>query len=191
MKRLGRLAAVGVIWLTILGATITPRALAGVQYRDLNAVASIFAQRSVVARCMTQDEKDSPFSYNAWGYVLMPTGKQRAEQLDTKVCLGARGVNDASIPRWQRALGVMVLIHESYHLRRWGYAGDEAKVQCQAIRHWKVAARLMGASEEAVAELWPWALAAHYEEANLVDWFGNFPYRYDACQVPWLEPDLP
>lgn len=160
----------------------------------LNEVASIYAQRPVEAWCYSFDEEDAPAAVGAWGYVLVPLAQQTEMHLDNKVCIGALAVNQKNVPAWQRAIGVATLVHESYHLRKWGAAGNEAKVECKAIRHWKDAARMLGATEETVAELWPYALAEHYELANYLDvWNQTRPYFDPSCDVPPLfieeEPD--
>ena len=64
------------------------------------------------------------------------------------------------VPAWQRAAGVLVLVHEAYHVRRWAGRWNEAKVECRAIREFKKAAVLLGASRELANELLPSALAA-------------------------------
>jgi hypothetical protein len=33
------------------------------------------------------------------------------------LCAGAAAVTDTAVPAWQRATGVVVLVHESFHLR--------------------------------------------------------------------------
>lgn len=176
-----------ILLFAFLALLIPATSMGEFQDQKLNAVASIFAQRPVVARCMEPDEQDSPDSLGAWGYVRVPAGKQTKEQLDADLCRAAQTLNDPSVSPYLRAMSVLVLVHESYHLRRWGGSGSEAKVECRAIRHWGVGARLLGATEETVAALWPYALAAHYEETNLVSWTtGEHPYRDDSCDVPSL-----
>lgn len=171
----------------LLAAIALPAAAAPTWYTSpaLVAASSWLAQRDVGVRCYASEEPDSPWGHDAWGYVRKPLGKARLAHLDGRLCAGALEVNGA-LPDWQRALGVLVLTHESYHLRRWGAAGDEAKVECRAIRHWRVVARRLGATEPTIAELWPSALAAHYELAGYVDWFGDKPYEDPTCDVPPL-----
>lgn len=141
----------------------------------------------MVALCYAAGEANSPESFGAWGYVKKPLGKQKAMHLDPEICAGASDVNTGD--PFMRALSVLVVVHESYHLRRWGAAADEAKVECMAVRHWKVGAAMLGATPESIAELWPYALVAHYELSNLSDWFGNKPYYQEDCQVPPLRND--
>src|SRR5664279_2050835 len=40
-----------------------------------------------------------------------------------------------------KALAVLPLVHESYHVRRWSWRLDEARVECEAIRHFRVRVR--------------------------------------------------
>ena len=56
---------------------------------------------------------------------------------------------------------MLVLVHEAYHVRRWAGRWDEAKVERRAIREFKKAAVLLGASRELANELLPYALAVH------------------------------
>jgi hypothetical protein len=159
---------------------------ASTRSKQLDAVTTWLAMRPVGVKCYGRDEKDAPWSYGAWGYVVKPVGQSKFAHLDVQICAGALDVN-GDLPAWQRALGVSVVTHESYHLRRWGAAGNEAKVECQAIRHWKVVARRLGATEETVTELWPSALAAHYELAEFQNWMtGERPYYDPDCEVPPL-----
>lgn len=168
-----------------------PPAKATTRSPALDAFASKFAMRPVAVRCYEAVEKDSPWGYGAWGYVMKPTGKARFTAIDSRICAGFLNVNDTSLPRWQRALGVGVLTHEAYHLRRWGGNQNEAKTECKAVRHWKTAARIAGATEETVEDLWPTALASHYRLAEYVSWIdGSRPYYDPNCEVPPLF-DLP
>lgn len=178
-----------VVLLAVAAALVAVSTAEGVRQRPkLAAIASVFAERPVGVKCYLPGDESSPDGFGAWGYVWKPTGKARYMHLDAPVCEGALRINDPLVPAWQRALGPGVLIHEAYHLRRWGLAGNEAAVECKAIRHWKVGARMLGATEETVAQLWPYALAEHYELANYVDVFdaGNRPYYDPSCNVPPL-----
>lgn len=178
--------------LVILGwALLSAPAYAYTTDQRLDQFASIFAMREVEVYCYDKLEAGSPYLEGAWGYVYIPLARQTAAHLDGRLCEGALRVNDTSLPRWQRTLGVAVIVHESYHLRRWGAAGNEAKVQCKTIRNFKVAARLLGATEETVEDLWPMALAVHYRLAGYRDWTGRRPYYDPKCQVPhYLPPEV-
>jgi hypothetical protein len=80
-----------------------------------------------------------------------------------------------------------VLVHEAYHIRRWKWRRDEAKVECQATRHFAIGAELLGASPELANDLLPYALAAHARMARL------YPEYYDrTCKLPlWALPMSP
>jgi hypothetical protein len=107
--------------------------------------------------------------------------------LHPALCAGALAVADPGVPVWQRAMGVLVLVHEAYHLRRWAWRRNEARVECQAIRHFRVGARLLGASPELANELLPVALAAH---ARMVKLFPE--YNDPTCKLPlWALPFTP
>jgi hypothetical protein len=156
----------------------------------LASVASTFAQRPVAVRCYEPLEDDSPSGEGAWGYVIQPLGWASFLALDERLCEGALNVNNSALPIWERALGVLVLTHESYHLRRWGAAGNEAKVECRAIRHWRVSAKMLGASDAAIDEIWPFALASHYHLTEFMLADGTRPYYDENCVVPplWSPP---
>jgi hypothetical protein len=126
----------------------------------------------------------APNPQRAWGYTDMIT---EYIVLHPTLCAGAVAVSDRLIPQWQRATGVLVLVHEAYHLRRWKWRRNEAKVECQAIRHFRRAAQLLGASSELANDLLPFALAAH---ARMVTLFPE--YRDPHCKLPlWTLPMAP
>lgn len=101
------------------------------------------------------------------------------------LCAGARHVADADVPAWQRAAGVLALVHESYHLRRWRYRRDEGHVMCAAIHQFTFAAELLGASSADANDLLPFALALHLRTVQL-----NPLYRPRSCRLPvWRPPD--
>ena len=170
----------------IVALVLSSQAYAWTQYEAINEVSSTFAMRPVGAKCYAREEPDSPWGYGAWGYVNTPLRTQGFSHLDERLCAGALAVNDETLPTWQRALGVLVVVHEAYHLRRWSAAGSEAKVECKTIRHWKVAARMFGATEETVEDLWPSALASHYRLTTYQDFMGEQPYYDPTCKVPPL-----
>jgi hypothetical protein len=84
-----------------------------------------------------------------------------------------------------KALAVVTLVHESYHVRRWSWRLDEARVQCQAIRHFRVAVRVLGGSQQLAERLFPLGLAWH-------DKITRTPlYHLASCRVPGLTPSAP
>ena len=96
-------------------------------------------------------------------------------------------VSDPELPLWQRAVGTLVLVHEALHLRHWKWRLSKAKVECQAIRRFTVAAQLLGASPELANELLPFALAAHQRMVTLFRGYGD-----RGCKLPlWRLPMTP
>ena len=158
---------------------------------ELERVASIFALRDAEVRCPSTDEwigdpvwGNGPNPARAWGYTDM-IGDYIV--LHPALCAGALAVSDATLPLWQRATGVLVLVHEAYHLRRWSGRRSEAKVECQAIRHFKIGAERLGASQPLTNDLLAYALAAH---ERMVTLFPN--YRDRKCKLPlWELPMSP
>jgi hypothetical protein len=157
----------------------------------LEGVASHFAMRSAEVRCPSMDEwvgdpiwGAAPNPSRAWGYTDMI---DEHIVLHPALCAGALAVSDPLIPPWQRATGTLVLVHEAYHLRRWQWRRNEAKVECHAIRHFVAGAQLLGASPDLANELLPFALAAH---ARMVTLFPE--YRDRRCRLPlWALPMTP
>jgi hypothetical protein len=149
----------------------------------VNQVSAVYSLGSGEVRCPSteewQNDADAWFSY-AYTNLL---GNYAV--LSPAVCAGALGVGTAETPDWQEALGVIVLVHESFHLRKWRWRRNEAKVECQAMAHFQDAAVRLGASLEHASELYPYALAMH---SNLVR---NFPeYRDRKCVLPvWNLPE--
>ena len=157
----------------------------------IEQVASIFALRPVEVRCPTMEEwvtdpiwGTATNPQRAWGYTDMVNDFSVIHPL---LCAGAGAVTDTAVPAWQRATGALVLVHESYHLRHWSGRNGEAKVECQAIRHFRQSAELLGASAELANDLLPYGLAAH---ARMVRLYPN--YRDQACKLPlWTLPMQP
>jgi hypothetical protein len=77
-----------------------------------------------------------------------------------------------------KALAVLALIHESYHVRHWAWRLNEAHVECQAIRHFRVGVRVLGGSQQLADRLFPLALTWH----NLIT--QNPSYYLASCELP-------
>ena len=174
-----------------VGLLAAPRAFAYDRPPLLERVASYFALGPAEVRCPSLEEWTSdpiwgtaPNPQRAWGYTDMLNDHI---VLHPALCAGALAVSDPSLPAWQRATGALVLVHEAYHLRRWAWRRSEAKVECQAIRHFTTGAEQLGASPQLANDLLPYALAAH---TRMVKLFPN--YRDRSCKLPlWLLPMSP
>jgi hypothetical protein len=95
------------------------------------------------------------------------------------VCEGTRGAADPRLHPEQRAVGILVLVHEALHVRRWKNRWVEARVECLAIRDFTLGAVLLGVTPEEAAELLPYALAAHRQMGEL-----SPQYADPACPLP-------
>jgi hypothetical protein len=186
-RRLSRILAVIACAAGSALVLLTPAAWAYDRHPDLERAASVFALRPAEVRCPSTDEwihdpiwGTGPNSSRAWGYTDMIS---EYIVLHPALCAGARAVSDPTVPEWQRATGVLVLVHEAYHLRRWAGRRNEGKVECQAIRHFTSAAQQLGASAELANDLLPHALAAH---ARMVTLFPE--YRDRSCKLPLWKP---
>jgi hypothetical protein len=184
-----RLCSISLALLVLL--VVVPPASAYDRPTLLEQVASVFAQRSAEVRCPSMGEWTSdpiwgtgPNPQRAWGYTDMV---DEYVVMHPNLCAGAEAVADPSLPPWERATGALVLVHEAYHLRHWARRRNEAKVECQAIRHFTAGARLLGASAELANDLLPYALAAHDRMVRL------YPeYRDPTCRLPlWGLPMAP
>jgi hypothetical protein len=148
----------------------------------LETVAHVYSLGVGEVRCASDAEWNADFaSAVGWAYTNI---RDEYTVLGPRVCAGALGVGTAEVPLWQQALGVLVLTHEAFHLRRWRFRRDERKVECQAIVYFKDAAERLGATPAHAENLYPYALALHAYQLRL------FPrYRDPGCVVPpWAPP---
>jgi hypothetical protein len=150
----------------------------------LNDVAHVYSLGVGEVRCATQAEWEAYYgSAFAWGSTNL---REDYATLAPFICQGALAVQSSSLPLWQQAAGVWVLVHEAFHLRHWRFRRNEAKVACQAIVYFKDAATRLGASEAQAEELYPYALALHIRQADLFSW-----YRDPTCRAPLWVPPVP
>lgn len=146
------------------------------EYQRLADVSSIFAMQPTTITCSKPGE-DKILDTQAWGYVYLAIPEVH---MGVYLCDAAMHIADDSWGLSRRAIGALVLIHESYHLRRpWSVRGDEGKVECAAIRHFRVGAMMLGATAEQATQLRAYALAFHWHLA------AKFPaYGFKDCKVP-------
>jgi hypothetical protein len=149
----------------------------------LNEVARAYSLGVGEVRCLSQPEWDGDPQRASfgWGYTNL---RRDYSVLAPHICEGALNVGASSMPLWQQAAGVLVLIHEAFHLRHWRFRRDEGRVECQAIVYFTEAATKLGATDEQADELYPYALALHLRQTQLF-----FQYRDPHCVVPpWVPP---
>jgi hypothetical protein len=178
---IGRTRAASLLTVLVLG--VPGLASAYDRPAELSRVASIFARHDVEVRCPSAEEwAADPNAAGHWSYANL---RRDYIAFSPALCTGALRIADRDVSGWQRAAGVLALVHESYHLRRWRHRRDEARVTCAAIRQFPVAVLLLGGSHAVANDLLPFALALHLRTVQL------FPlYRARTCRLPmWLPPD--
>jgi hypothetical protein len=146
----------------------------------LNEVAHAYSLGVGEVRCPTQAEWDAYYgSAFAWGATNL---REDYNPRTVHLCRGAgrRYLNGALVAAGGRRLGAC------FHLRRWRFWRNEAKVACQATVYFREAAMRLGASEVQAEELYPYALALDIRQARLFSW-----YRDGKCQAPLWVPPVP
>jgi hypothetical protein len=173
-----------VVFGVLVALVFSGRALAVERAPRLEQVASSVAGRPTEVRCPTLAEWQRDWSAaGAWAYTNL---NEDWIVLHPALCAGALDLSERSLPTAQRAMGVLVLLHESFHVRRWKYRRNEGRVECAAIRAFKSGAQALGASNEEAEELYPYALALHFRTVQL------FPEYGVACRLPlWQPPFMP
>lgn len=179
---LRKLLALAVV--ALLAAAAPAAAHAYVRNAQLERVASIFAMRPVEVRCPDSAE---------WGdFALIELGESDPQlvfgathlredwmMLRTDMCDAAALPGDEAVEPSVRALAVLTIVHEAYHVRRWSARRHEGQVQCQAIRHFRVGAQLLGASRAEADLLFPHALLWHRLIAG-----PETEYYWPRCVLP-------
>jgi hypothetical protein len=177
------IAAVALAAVAALAAALSAGAYERPQ--RLNDVALMYSLGTGEVRCPSAAEWESDFG-SSFGYAYTNLAEDYAV-LSPLVCAGVDGVGSTRIPHWQQALGVLVLVHESFHLRHWRWRRNEGKVECQAMVYFREAAVRLGATESDAYDLYAYAIALHDYKLKV------FPqYRDRACRLrPWAPPESP
>jgi hypothetical protein len=146
-------------------------------------------------RCPSQPERDAdPHRERfSWGYTNV---RSDYTVLPPMICAGAMNVGNDSIPAWQQAAGVWMLVHKAFHLRHWRFRRNEAKVGCQTIVYFTDAAARLGVSDSQAQQLYPYALALHDLELDLYPWPATrtalcrpgFPLRPPSFRILEADP---
>lgn len=150
---------------------------------QLNDIAEVYTLGVGEIRCPSVAEWNADFA-SSFGYAYTNMVEDYAV-LSPMVCAGAASVGSAAVPQWQQALGVLVLVHEAFHLRHWRWRRNEGKVECQAMVYFRDAAVLLGATAAQAYELYAYAIALHAYKVSI------FPqYRDPGCRfAQWMPPD--
>jgi len=167
---------------SVLAVSLAPSAPAFDATDRLTAVAHVYSLGVGEVRCPARADWDGDFASSfSSAYTNL---RDDYTVLGPAVCAGALGVGAAEVPAWQQALGTLVLTHEAFHLRHWRHRAKEGKVECQALVHFREAARLLGATPAQADDLYAYALALHGYKVRL------FPQYHDPkCVIPpWAPP---
>jgi hypothetical protein len=175
--------AVVVVALVAAVLLVAPTAAAYDTPARLNEVAHVYSLGVGEIRCPSEAEWDADPNSSSFGWGYTNVHKDYSV-LAPRICEGALDVGGSSTPLWQQAAGVLVLVHEAFHLRHWRFRRDEGRVECQAIVYFTDAATKLGASDDQANELYPYALALHLRQIQLF-----FRSRDQHCVVPpWILP---
>lgn len=166
----------------LVGLILAPVARAYDVPAKLNEVALHYSLGVGEMRCASPAEWDADgYSRSYWAYSNV---RRDYAVLAPLICDGALDVANTELPAWQRAVGTLVLVHEAFHLRHWRFRRDEGKVECQAMVYFTDAAQKLGASEAESNNLYPYALAWHRRQVELLPWYGD-----PKCVLPpWIPP---
>jgi hypothetical protein len=121
------------------------------------------------------DLGDPPNAEEIYGRTLTRTG---TVEFRPDLCPILDSLANSSADDSTKALAVLTLIHESYHVRHWRWRLNEARVECQAIRHFRVGVQVLGGSQQLADRLFPLALVWH----NLIT--QNPSYYLATCDLP-------
>ena len=150
----------------------------------LTAVAHVYSLGIGNVQCPTREQWNADFGSSvSSAYTNL---RDDYTVLGPPACEGALGVGDSVVPGWKQALGVLTLVHESFHLRHWRFRKNEGKVECQAMVYFKDGAQRLGASATQAEELYAFALALHARQVKLFPQYGDH-----SCKLPpWNPPPL-
>jgi hypothetical protein len=185
-RPLALLALLWAITLTLAGAAhsdsgLHPDTFAGdTTIPALDSLASHWARRPVHVEC--------PADWAAWNADESATGSYGYTWLDADwtrvepdVCANAVRANGPLNPLETDdvAVAVLVITHESWHLRIWQYRADEGRVECKAIQNYRQSLRELGVTDpKRIAMLYSLAWSFDRREATL------FPeYRFKRCRI--------
>lgn len=129
--------------------------------RPLNAVASWLAMRSVTVQCLTESESAEDIVVSIFGASAYVKGwnDRHGNWHPFSTATFAYGHCEllldflaGDLSEWtvdEFAWAILVITHESGHLRGHRWSADEAKTQCWAMQHFRHVARRLGVTDEA------------------------------------------
>lgn len=148
-------------------------------YAPLDAAASAIAKRDVTVRCPTDAEADADgvLQSGAWGYVWFRWGEPAVDYAIVKPYICADALHLSQADEWDAALAVLVIVHESWHLRDIYKNESEAVTECRAIKSFERGVQLLGGSAQLARNLLGEALAIHRYWLPAI-------YQLKGCRLP-------
>lgn len=189
--RVGPLVRALAIYALLILVLAAP-AVAYYQEPGINGVASRLAGKKVTVECATPDDQanDANFAiYGVEGYVegwVDPTGRWHPypvayfKDVHCQNLVAALAGDLSGIDIHDLAWSLLVVVHESGHLRGAKWSGDEAKTECWAMQHARAALNMLG-----FRELIQWKLILaqllHIHNFEL-----DTAYQEPGCRLPTL-----
>lgn len=164
-----------------------PSASPFAQNTTIDATASWLAMRPVSIHCLTQEESDEDPTISRGGaaYVIGDTDSNGWHPGDYSVfmyglcepLIALQAGDLSSYSASDLAWSILVLTHESGHLRGWRWSGSEARTECWAIRHVRYVAQRLGVTDPALLRLIV-GYALSYHNAM------GYDYQLASCKLP-------
>jgi hypothetical protein len=161
---------------------LTQRAQAYTIDPHIAAFVEVFANGTPAeVRCPESPEEwshdlgDPPYAEEIYGRTFTST---EVVEFRSDLCPILENLAGSTADDSTKALAVLSLVHESYHVRHWRWRLNEAHVECQAIRHFRVGVRVLGGSQQLADQLFPLALAWHNRITE------GPAYYLASCNVP-------
>lgn len=187
-------AGVFALVLLCLGFLLAAPAYGYARYQVINQTATWLANgRQVHIRCLTVEEAAEDYYIAIVGAAAYVEGylNQRGEWkprryavFDHGLCepLLALAAGDTSLYDDEDvAWSVLVLAHESGHLRGHAWSGDEALTERFALRHYRYTAMRLGASADRASDLLRHAVRIHRGMSEA--------YLAPGCRIPSVNAD--
>lgn len=176
--------------LALVSALFASPAVAYYEEPGINGIASTLAGKKVSVRCLTPaEEAGDPIIgvEGAEAYVegwVDFTGRWRPKPysvfkgIHCNILRRAAKGNLAGVTLNDFAWSLLVLVHESGHLKGAKWSGDEAKTQCWAMQHFRSALNQLGYRSSEQYRLVAWQLVQiHQNELPL-------GYQLPGCALP-------
>lgn len=163
-------------------------ALSYSQASALDGIASWLAMRPVEIRCLTKEESEQDSyiaAYGAAAYVLGEEDERGWHPVNYAVfsyghCEPLLAYLSGDASAWTLddvAWAILVLTHESGHLRGHRWSASEAQTQCWAMRHYRYVAQRLGVTDPAILSLMV---------RRALYWHSRMPTEYQlrGCALP-------